>query len=555
MSRTIHVLSDIAINQIAAGEVVEGPASVVKELCENAIDAGADKVSVEIKGGGHFLIEVSDNGKGIEKDDVPLSIERFATSKIEGLEDLSRLVSMGFRGEALAAICSVSKFSILTSTGDVATLLETAGGKEIKLSQRSRNRGTTIRVESLFYNTPARKKFQKARGPSTTEIVKCITKLSLCHRSVAFHLIVDGKEVFTCEGGEEFRVEDVLGKDFFTPSIPVSFVGEGLKIEGIIASPEKVRSNRLGQYLIVNKRNVYSLLISNAVMSGFGSSIGKGDFPLFFLDLTFDPSKIDVNVHPQKKEIRFQEEEKVFSMVREAIASALTGSFEVPEERVEGRSFSRQPIETNTFRNFTYVEKKDVEEIERSIETRRFVQQMIEPEGCFNIKFLWDEFCFVEVIAPCKKFPSVQEREIILVDLSVLEYRLKKQELNFEGQSLITPEEVFLSHDEMGICSHHKEDLETLGIKFRLKDVSVEIEEMPSFLSKHLKEMFIYILHLLKSGEALIHIKEKVKFKALRTKRYSQDQARFLIERSEGSDFGSVLSKKELRGLCKEYTI
>ena len=553
MKKTIHILSDVAINQIAAGEVVEGPASVVKELCENAVDAGADKISVEIKGGGHFLIEVSDNGKGIEKDDIPLAIERFATSKISSLDDLLTLNSMGFRGEALAAISSVSKFSILSSTGSIATLLECSGGKDVKLSQAPRKRGTTITVGSLFYNTPARKKFQKARGPSTTEIIKCITKLSLCHRSVAFYLTVDGKEVFVAEGLAENRIKDVLGKDFFAPEIEVDYESDGLKIKGVIAGPEKCRGNRLGQYLVVNKRNVYSLLISNAVLSGFGTSLGKGDFPLFFLDMSFDPSKIDVNVHPQKKEIRFQEEEKVFSIIREAVASALTGSFTVLDKT--DISAPSDSYDASIFKNFTYVEKKDESTIEKSLPQRIYIQSSIETEGFLSIKMLWDELCLVEVLAPHPKFPRVDEREMVLIDLSVLEFRFQNKQEEFAAQKLLCIEEVFLTASEIAVCKEQRESLNDLGILFEIKDVSVVLDHMPSLLQGDIKESFIYIVHLLKDQEPLEQIKKKVQFRQLRKKRYSQSEALYLIEKSAGKDFGSFVTKKDLKGLCKEYTI
>lgn len=544
---TIFVLSDTAINQIAAGEVVEGPASVVKELVENAVDAGADRVSVEIKGGGHFLIEVADNGKGMTKEDVLLSIERFATSKISSLEDLSKLQSMGFRGEALAAISSVSKFSICSSTGGVATLLESAGGKNIKEKEASRGRGTTISVESLFYNTPARKKFQKARGPSTTEIVKCITKLSLCHRGCTFSLTVDGKEVFSVEKGANKRVEEVLGKDFFSPAIKVDYLGDGLKINGIIAGPEKTRSNRLGQYLVVNKRNVYSLLVSNAVLAGFGTAIGKGDFPLFFLDMTFDPSKIDVNVHPQKKEIRFQEEEKVFSMVREAVSGALTGSFEVQRETPVFRSY----LTTNAFKDFNYVEKKDVESLSNFTREKTFMQPHFEEQGHLFIKMLWDELCLLEVTAPHSKFPDVDDKECVLIDLSLLE-KEKRGNQEFTAQKLFIAEEIFLPQTEIGLCKQFQEVLLELGFEYVINDVSVNLLSFPQIEGVD-KGSFMYALSLLERGENVEDIKEKILFRVYHKKRYTKEEAIFLIEKSAVINPGRVVTKKDIKSLCTEY--
>lgn len=549
MSKTIFVLSDTAINQIAAGEVVEGPASVVKELVENAVDAGADKISVDIKGGGHFLIEVSDNGKGMEREDVLLSIQRFATSKITSLEDLTRLESMGFRGEALAAISSVSKFSIISSTGGLATSLETAGGKQVNISEASRGKGTTISVASLFYNTPARKKFQKAKGPSTTEIVKCITKLSLCHRECAFTLTVDDKQVFSAEGPGEKRVEEVLGKDFFSPAIAVDYQGVGLCIKGVIAGPEKFRSNRLGQYLIVNKRNVYSLLVSNAVLAGFGSALGKGDFPLFFLDMTFDPSKIDVNVHPQKKEVRFQEEERVFAMVREAISSALTGSYQVRRQEIA------RPVSfpSGSFKEFNYVEKKDIDYLSSTPRASSFMQQSFEKQGHLSVKMLWDELCLVQVTAPHKQFPQVEDKECVLLDLSLIEREMCIGKVSFTGQSLLLVEEIFLTAHELGICHEFRSSFEDLGIMFTLKSVSVEIEQMPEITRMEVKDIFMYVLTLLDRGEHTSDIKEKILFRVLRKKRYTEGEAVYLIESSGVINPGRVVTKKDMRGLCTEY--
>ena len=549
MLKTIHVLSDVAINQIAAGEVVEGPSSVVKELVENAIDAEADKISVEIKDGGHFLIEVSDNGKGMGKEDVCAAIERFATSKISSLEDLNSLQSMGFRGEALAAISSVSKFSVLSSMKDVATLLEISGGKGMKISEASRGRGTTVRVESLFYNTPARKKFQKGRGPSTTEVVKCITKLSLCHPEVAFYLTVDGKDVFTVEGGKNNRLVEVLGKGFFSPEISINFERDGLKIEGVIAGPQKCRSNRLGQYLVVNKRSVYSMLISNAVAAGFGTSLGRGDFPLFFLSMTFDPSKIDVNVHPQKKEIRFQEEEKVFAMVREAISSSLTGSFTVTTQKEFVSTFG-SPI---SFKEFNYVEKSDVTGLDLMKRPSFFTQSVFEEKGHLTVKMLWDELCIIEVEPPHPKFLEMEEKGCVLIDLSILEKIRAKNEQVFTGQRLLETEEVFLTQGEMGICAHHRAAFEGLGMAYQMKEVSVDLLVMPNIAKKEAKDVFMYALALLQKGEHVSDIKEKIHFRVLRKKRYSQEEAILLIENSPCESVGNLVTKKDLRRLCLEY--
>ena len=548
MNSKISILSETAINQIAAGEVVEGPASVVKELVENAIDAKADKVSVEIKGGGHFLIEVTDNGIGMDKEDVLLSIERFATSKISSLEDLSRLESMGFRGEALAAISSVSKFSIISSTGGVATKLLCSGGKNIHVEEVSRKKGTTISVESLFYNTPARKKFQKARGPSTTEIIKTITRLSLCHRTVDFILIVDGKQVLDISGGEQSRIDSVLGKDFFSPSLPIKYESCGIRLEGVIASPEKTRVNRLGQYLVVNKRNVYALLISNAVSAGFGTSIGRGEFPLFFLDITFDPDKIDVNVHPQKKEVRFQEEEHVFAIVREAISSSLTGSFDIPYQSKQ----SQVSLSSNVFKEFNYVEKEDMITPTQSYQPQTYISSWVEDQGDIAVEFIWDELCIVKVSPPHPKFKYLEAQSYVVIDLSLLGMN-PNRDIDLIGQKLMEEEEVFLTTEELAIARKYLSSFNDLGIDFSFNTVSISIHTMPEIPNMATKEVFMYTLDLFGKMENIDDIKEKILFKGLRKKQYTISEALLLIKNSQKDDIGTMITKKGLKELCREF--
>jgi DNA mismatch repair protein MutL len=549
MARTISILSDQAINQIAAGEVVEGPASVVKELIENSIDSGASKVAIEIKGGGHFLIEVSDDGKGMSAEDVEMSIKRYATSKINEFEDLEGLTTMGFRGEALAAISSVSNCTIESSTGGVGVVLTCSGGKDIKIFPCGRKRGTSVKIENLFFNTPARKKFQKARGPSTTEVIKCITNLSLCHKEVGFSLKVDEKEVFYVEGGALNRLEEVLGKDFFAPKVLVDFFLDGIRVQGVIAPPEKTRSNRLGQYLIVNRRNVYSLLVSNAVAAGFGTSIGKGDFPLFFLELTFDPSKIDVNVHPQKKEVRFQEEENVFKVVREAIISSLTGSF---KEEKRGMIFPKKWGE-NSFKEFNFVDKKDEISLASYSGVKSFVPSFFEDKGSISIKMLWDELVVVEVVAPHPKFTSIEEKGNVLIDLSVLEREQNSKQICLSPQYLLNEEEIFLTKGEIAVCEKYKSSFNEMGIFFSQEATSVKINKMPDIAKKSVEEIFLYVLHLLESGQMVEEIKEKIINRVLRKKKYTEEEAVFLIEKSRGENLGTTISKKDIRSLCKEY--
>lgn len=317
----IRVLSEATINQIAAGEVIENSASVVKELVENALDAGATSIVVEIKAGGQQLIRVVDNGSGMSRDDALLSLERHATSKIKTADDLFSLRTMGFRGEALASIAAISRFTLTTADSSQlgsGTKIEVDGGKILLVDPCARTRGTTIEVRSLFFNVPARKKFQKAAAVNAAEVTKIVTVLSLSHPEVAFELIHNEAVVFKVdEEPLEKRVEHVLGKEFLSLKIDKDGV------RGFAASHEQTRHNRTGQYLFVNERFVQSPLLSYAVRDAFGGRLASDRHPLYVLYVDVDPEWVDVNVHPQKREVRFREEKEMRAKVYGAVAESL----------------------------------------------------------------------------------------------------------------------------------------------------------------------------------------------------------------------------------------
>lgn len=315
----IAKLPETVINQIAAGEVVENSASIVKELIENCLDAGAKRINVSIQMGGQHLIEVEDDGCGMGPEDARLSLERHATSKIRSADDLFDLATLGFRGEALAAIASVSHLDLKTSDGHVGTHIAVSGGAVTAVSPLARNRGTTISVRSLFFNTPARKKFQKSVSANTAQVRRVVEAAALANPEVAFSLKSE-KEIILQTHPEEKkkRVEALLG----------SFAHEINKgsIWGLLSAPIEAKSHRRAQYLFINRRPVYSPLIAKAVQAGYGTRLAEGQYPPFVLFLEIDPKEVDVNVHPQKREIRFSDESMLFQLVESAVAS----SFEAP---------------------------------------------------------------------------------------------------------------------------------------------------------------------------------------------------------------------------------
>ncbi len=334
MKPKIRVLSEQTINQIAAGEVIENPASVIKELIENAIDAKATQIIVELQNGGFGLIRIIDNGTGMQKEDLILSLTRHATSKIRDGSDLESILSMGFRGEALASIGAIAKLKLQSrfEKEREGNQVEIEGGDLGKCLPCSRDTGTTIEVRSLFYNVPARKKFQKSPTASFTEIMKIMTKLSLAHPKIGFTLFHQEREIFSYKPCEENfskalekRAKKLLGENFVTHSYPIDQREGGFSITGCIGSPREVRVNRLGQHLFINQRAVICPAISYAIYDGYATRLPERKHPNFLLHLTLPTEFIDVNVHPQKKEIRLKDDVRIKNWIRKKVTEALRG--------------------------------------------------------------------------------------------------------------------------------------------------------------------------------------------------------------------------------------
>jgi DNA mismatch repair protein MutL len=322
----IQILPDYIINKIAAGEVIENPSSVVKELVDNSLDAGATEILIEINEGGRQLIRISDNGCGMSKDDALLCLERHATSKIKEYEDIEEVLTMGFRGEAVPSIASISKFTIITCTKDAAegTMILVEGGKLIKVLPAARSQGTTIEVKTLFYNVPVRRKFQKSPSYDAAEIIKIVSLLVLAYPHVKIKLISDQKIVIDAlQGTLKERIVNVLGADFAAGTCPIDHNEKNIHLKGYIGIPSYTRNNRTGQYLFVNQRPVSSQLVSMAVRDGYGHALPMQRYPVFVLHMTIPGSFVDVNVHPQKKEVRFRQEHDLRQLICYAVARAL----------------------------------------------------------------------------------------------------------------------------------------------------------------------------------------------------------------------------------------
>ncbi|HGM6729436.1 TPA: DNA mismatch repair endonuclease MutL [Stenotrophomonas maltophilia] len=326
--RPIRPLPDILINQIAAGEVVERPASVVKELVENAIDAGASRVDIDLEEGGVRLIRIRDNGSGIAPEQLPLAVSRHATSKIADLDDLESVATLGFRGEALPSIASVSRFTLASRRAhdEHGSALQIEGGKIGEVTPRAHAPGTTVEVRELFYNVPARRKFLRAERTELGHIEEWLRSLALARPDVELRVSHNGKASRRYKPGDLYsdaRLAETLGEDFANQAVRVDHSGAGLRLHGWIAQPHYSRASADQQYLYVNGRSVRDRSVAHAVKMAYGDVLYHGRQPAYVLFLELDPTRVDVNVHPAKHEVRFRDSRLVHDFVYRTLKDAL----------------------------------------------------------------------------------------------------------------------------------------------------------------------------------------------------------------------------------------
>ena len=331
----INVLSFAVANLIAAGEVVDRPSSVIKELVENSIDSGAKQITVEIKNGGITYMRVSDNGCGIEAEDLPIAIKRHATSKIKTSDDLMRILTLGFRGEALAAIASVSDIRIISKTPEAAygAMIEAHGGEIVEYSEQAARNGTSVIVENLFANIPARRKFLKRDATEGSAIATIIEKIALSHPEIAFRFISDGSVKLETPGDGKLEnvIYIVMGKQMQNAMIYVDSEINDIRVQGYIGRSDVVKSNRNYQNFFINNRYIKSKLAIAAIEQAYTSYLAPEKFPCCVLNLTINPSVVDINVHPTKLEVKFANEKPVFEAIYHTVRTALEENTTRPE--------------------------------------------------------------------------------------------------------------------------------------------------------------------------------------------------------------------------------
>jgi len=327
MMGKIIILDENTVNKIAAGEVAERPASVVKELVENSIDAGSSVINVEIRNGGISFIRVLDNGSGLSADDVEMAFERHATSKIRKADDLESITSMGFRGEALASIAAVSEVQMLTRTRDSVqgTCIKVRGGAVTDVQPAGCPVGTSITVRELFFNTPARYKFLKKDTTEAGYVIDMLSRIALSHPDISFTLVNNGKKVLHTPGNGDLKstVFSIYGAETAKQLHQVDYTDGGIKIEGFVGKAETARSNRAHQSIYINKRYIRNKTITSAIDSAYTTFLMKNRYPFVLLNITINPSSVDVNVHPSKMEVKFSNDQEIFRAVYHAVNNAL----------------------------------------------------------------------------------------------------------------------------------------------------------------------------------------------------------------------------------------
>ena len=473
----IVLLDDLTINKIAAGEVIERPANVVKELVENSIDAGATNIIIEIRNGGKSLIKIVDNGKGISADDIPLSLERHATSKIRKVEDLENTYSMGFRGEALASISSISTLTMMTKTKDEnGTKVIAEAGEIVSVEEVGVPVGTTIMVENLFFNTPVRYKFLKNDATEFKYIKDWVQKAALSEINVAFKLINDGKTVFQTNGSGNIRdiIYLLYGKEIEKNLLDVNYESDNIKVTGVIGNTTIARENRKSQILFLNNRNIKNQMLTNSADQAFKGATGIGKYGFFILNLEMPASYYDVNVHPTKMEVRFKDEDKLYKIFYHAIKSAMLKS-----EFLDNSGETQKEDEEEQKRE-KYIEN-ELEFLTNRTETKAPVE-LINRENERKIEYqyvgiLFRTYIIIQIDDDMFLIDQHAAHERILYEQIKENY---KNHIQNNSQLMIMPEIFNLSHKEMEFVKTNIELFKETGFDIEIfGENSIKINGVP----------------------------------------------------------------------------
>ncbi len=489
----IKLLSEDLQNKISAGEVVERPASVVKELLENSLDADSKQINIVIEQGGHQLIQVRDDGRGIPKNEIPLAIKRFHTSKIEKSDDLFSISTLGFRGEALASIASVAHLSIISSNGaDEGAELSIVNGKLGNLVPAPNIGGTQITIRDLFYNTPARKKFLKTTRTEGRKIVDMVRRFGLSRPNIGFTLVVDGKKIIELfpEKFDE-RIGSLFENSYKKNLIPIDIVKTDYVFSGFIGNLNLIRKRYGEQFIFMNGRYIKDRLLNSAVYSAYQSLVKRGEYPFFVINIEMPYDQVDVNVHPMKTEVRFHDEWRVYHVLKSGVNESLSRilntipSFQKSNSDVD--SFFQAPSKQSGFRFNSglneEINKSNIEKIDRAkTYASNLVSNNDELED-FNIEKIWQ--------IHKRYIVSEINSGLVIIDQHVAHERVLYEEClaAFESkvissQTLLFPEEINFAKDEHDILLEIFPYLKKIGFKIREgEDSKIYVEATPADIS------------------------------------------------------------------------
>ena len=519
----IVLLDDLTINQIAAGEVIERPANVVKELVENSIDAGADKIVIEIKNGGKTLIRISDNGKGISLEDMPIALERHATSKIRKIEDLEHTYTMGFRGEALASIVSISRLTIVSKTEDmpIGIMLVAEAGDIIGSDEVGSQVGTTMTVENLFFNVPVRYKFLKNDATEFRYIKELVQKIALANLDVSIKLINDGKTVFQSSGNGNIKdiVYTLYGKEVKDNLVEVNHQEGDVRITGVVGNTLMAKDSRKNQIFFLNKRNIKNQVLTSSADQAFKGGTGIGKFGFFILNIEMPATDYDINVHPTKLEVRFKDEQAIYKIMYHAIKEALLSKEFLGNNELENNKDTYINNEFEFLTNHYNTNNNDVSDNSKYISTSKLVMPKIEEADSKYINMgnngKLDLINRDEIRNVDYKYCGIVFRTFIMVEIDdelylidqhaaherVLYEQVKenyKSNLQNNSQLMLMPEVVTLTHKEMEFVQSNIELFQNYGFDIELfGENSVKINGIPDIEYKikiDTKDIFMDVL-------------------------------------------------------------
>ncbi len=480
----IKILPENLVNQIAAGEVVERPASVVKELIENSIDAGADDIIVEIKNAGRTLIRVKDNGCGMSREDAELALQRHTTSKISGEKDLWNIRTMGFRGEALASISSVSQMTLRSKRDEDLSGVEIScyGGELKTITETGMSTGTQIDVRSLFFNTPVRQKYLKKDSTEIGHVSNVLNTTALAHPEISFRFIHNEKIIFDlAKVSDQFsRIADIFGMATAEAMLPVFFGGSNLQIDGFVGKPVISRSTNQHQYFFVNKRPVQNFLLATTIKQAFHSMLMEDRKPVFVINITIDPALIDVNVHPRKVEIRFEDQQTIMQTVYGAVKTALEKNVLTPKGFTESRRYMSDSFP-----------KKDKPVVEEALQfSKKFFEER--EIGMIRTGSIEEAKTIQNIFQVANSYIVHQSDDgVILIDQHAAHERVRYEQLmdQFENgeksiQPLLVPFQMELTMQEFEIISENMDVFKGLGFEIEpFGGHTFVISALPSFLS------------------------------------------------------------------------